>query len=261
MFIMKCQPFKLVTFDITGTLLKYRSSPAVEYSNVLKKYDIEVKLSTLENLINKNWIFMTRTFPNFGLNNGLGWENYWRMYAHNVYSEAFQLENITEHVPLKSIIDELMMIYSTGQTFEVQNGAINLLEYLKKEQVLMGVITNYDPRIKTMIKNLGLFHYFEFILSSYEVRYEKPDVKIFREAESFVNNGLNRNLFLHVGDSYLLDFKGAKNAGWSACLVHANKNIVKQYPSLRGCVFDDFIALKNVLMLCHAKRMYSSQLM
>lgn len=246
---MKYQPFKLITFDITGTLFKYRSSPAVEYSNILKKYGIEVRLSTLEDLINENWKFMTKAHPNFGLNTGIGWDIYWRKYAQNVYSRAFKIENITENLPVESIINDLMVTYSTGETFQLQNGAIELLEYLRNKQVVLGVISNYDPRIVPIIKNLGLSHYFEFILSSYEARSEKPDIKIFRKAELYIDKGLNREQFLHVGDSYFLDFKGAKNAGWSACLVHSNRNIIEQYPCVNGCVFDDFFALKTFLML------------
>lgn len=256
---MNRRAFKLITFDITGTLLKYRSSPAIEYSDALQKYGVEVRLSTLEDLINKNWKFMTNTHPNFGLNTGLGWEKYWRTYAHNVFSRAFHIENITDDVPLESIIDDLMITYSTGETFKVQNGAIELLEYLKTEQITLGVMTNYDPRIRFMLKNLGLSHYFKFILSSYEVKFEKPDVQIFREAELYVNYGLNRKLFLHVGDSYLFDFKGAEDAGWSACLVHTDKSIVEKYPSANGCIFDDFNALKMFLMSCNTEDMYSGQ--
>jgi putative hydrolase of the HAD superfamily len=256
---MNRQAFKLITFDITGTLLKYRSSPAIEYSNVLKKYGVKVKLSTLEDLINKNWTFMTKTHPNFGLNTGLGWEKYWRTYAHNVFNRAFHIESISDNVPLEAIIDDLMIIYSTGETFKVQNGAIELLEYLKKEQITLGVITNYDPRIKYMLKNLGLSHYFKFILSSYEAKFEKPNFQIFREAESYVNYQLNfnRKLFLHIGDSYLFDFKGAEDAGWSACLVHTDKNIIKKYPNVNGYIFDDFNALKMFLISCNAKNICS----
>lgn len=256
---MNCRPFKLITFDITGTLLKYRSSPAVEYLNILKKHDIEVKLSVLDDLINENWKFMTTMHPNFGLKTGLGWENYWRTFAFNVYSKAFQIENITDNIPLQIVIDDLMTTYSTGETFEIQNGAIELLEYLKKEQIPLGIMTNYDPRIKSMIQNLDLSHYFKFILSSYEVKHEKPSIEIFRKAESYVNSGPNRELFLHIGDSYLLDFKGAKNAGWSACLVHTNKNVIEEHPSVNGCVFDDFNALKIFLMSRNPKKMWSGQ--
>lgn len=254
---MISRQFKLITFDITGTLLKYRSSPAVEYLKTLNKYGIEVKLTTLEDLINKNWHFMTKTHPNFGLHTGLEWDNYWRTYARNVFREAFQIENITDNVPLKAIIDDLMKTYSTGETFKVQNGAIALLEYLKKEEVPLGVISNYDPRVRYMIKNLGLSHYFQFILTSYEVGFEKPDIKIFREAESYVTKGINRELFLHVGDSYLLDFKGAKNAGWSGCLVHIDKSITERYPQVGGCVFENFNTLKMFLMSSNTKEMYS----
>lgn len=256
---MNCRPFKLITFDITGTLFKYRSCPAVEYSNVLKKYGIEVKISTLDDLINKNWKFMTKKHPNFGLDTGIGWEKYWRTYAQNVFNKTFEIENITNNVPMNSVIDDLMMTYSTGETFEVQNGAIELLDYLKKEGIPLGVLSNYDPRIKPIIKNLGLSHYFEFILCSYEVKSEKPDSRIFREAESFVDTCSDHELFLHVGDSYLLDFNGAKNAGWSACLIHTDKNIIDQYPCLKGCVFDDFYALKMFLMSCNTKQMCSGQ--
>lgn len=257
---MNFRPFKLITFDITGTLLKYRSSPAVEYSNVLKKYGVEVRLSTLNDLINKNWKFMTKKHPNFGLDTGIGWEKYWRTFAQNVFNKTFEIENVTVNVSMNTIIDDLMATYSTGETFEVQNGAIEVLEYLKKEEIVLGVLSNYDPRIKSMINNLGLSHYFKFILSSYEVKSEKPDSKIFREAELFVNNCSDRKSFLHVGDSYSLDFNGAKNAGWSACLIHTNKNIIEQYPCLKGCVFDNFIDFKIFLMMCNIQQMCSDQL-
>lgn len=250
---MNSKPFKLITFDITGTLLKYRSSPALEYSNVLKKYGIEVRLSTLQDLINKNSTVMTKEHPNFGLNSGLGWENFWRTYAQNVFSKAFQIDNITGNIPQEKIIDDLMSMFSTGETFQIRNGAVELLDYLKKEQISLGVISNYDPRIKHIINNLGLSHYFKFILSSYEVGFEKPNIQIFREAESYLNMNLNRELFLHVGDTYLLDYVGAKNAGWSACLVYTNKNVIQQYQCVIDYIFDDFIALKKFLKTCNLK--------
>ncbi|XP_050423486.1 rhythmically expressed gene 2 protein-like isoform X2 [Adelges cooleyi] len=246
---MNFRSFKLITFDITGTLLKYRSSPTEEYSTVLNKHGIKVNISILEELIKRNMKDMTKLHPNFGLKTGLGWDNYWRKFAQNVISGAIPKEYASNNLKIITIVDDLMNTYSTGETFKLQNGAIDLLKYLKKKQVPLGVISNYDPRIINIINNLGIADYFLFILSSYQVGYAKPDIEIFQKAESFVCNETDRKLFLHVGDSYAFDFVGAKSAGWSACLVHTDKQIItKEHPNIADCIFNDFVEFKQFLM-------------
>ncbi|XP_050521679.1 rhythmically expressed gene 2 protein-like [Daktulosphaira vitifoliae] len=254
---MECRLYKLITFDITGTIFKYRTSPAEEYWTVLLKHGVQVKKPIIKDLINKNMYEMTKKHPNFGLKTGLGWENYWKSFAHNVISDTLCKQNIFIHnKKLTNIIDDLMQTYSTGDTFVLQNGVISLLQYLKSKQIPLGIISNYDPRIKDIIKNHRLENYFSFILSSYEVGFAKPSVEIFQKAESFVKDYSDKKLFLHVGDSYTLDYVAAKNAGWSAFLVHTDKqNITQQNPELDNFIFDDFTALKRFFTstnsVCH----------
>jgi hypothetical protein len=55
---------------------------------------------------------------------------------------------------------------------------------------------------------LGLRHYLDFVVTSRECGFEKPDKKIFREA--ILVSGVGDGTFLHVGDHPINDFEGPK---------------------------------------------------
>ncbi len=78
-----------------------------------------------------------------------------------------------------------------------------------------------------LITDLGLSKYFDFILTSYEVKSSKPDKKIFDQALKRI--GLkNPSACYHVGDSITSDVNGAVKAGWTA--IRINENFDEDFP-------------------------------
>ncbi len=84
----------------------------------------------------------------------------------------------------------------------------------------MGVISN-GLTIKQWEKliRLGLYHFFDDVVTSQEAESEKPDPKIFQLALDRL--GCQANKSVMVGNKFSEDILGAINAGMSAILVNS----------------------------------------
>lgn len=85
----------------------------------------------------------------------------------------------------------------------------------------MGVISNFDHRLDVLLRNMKVNHFFDFVLNSYDAGCEKPDKEIFERAiKEAEMEDLNPNECLHIGDTPITDYIGARAAGWHGALIH-----------------------------------------
>ncbi len=75
----------------------------------------------------------------------------------------------------------------------------------------MAVVSNSDGTAEAGIKALGLRDFFEVVIDSAVVGYEKPDPRIFRRALETI--GVEPSRAIYVGDLYSVDVLGARTAG------------------------------------------------
>ena len=136
--------------------------------------------------------------------------------------------------------------------------ATETLEALSKSpRRCLGIVSNSDLRVgktfqfaqqcpyikyslDSVLRSLGLRHYFHFVQLSYSLDLEKPDPRVFHAAmakakESLGNVTLLASECLHVGDDYEKDVIGARAAGWNALLVdhtghHPNTDLTSLRP-------------------------------
>lgn len=119
----------------------------------------------------------------------------------------------------------------------------------------MGVISNYDQRLSILLRNMKLDQYLDFAINSYDAGCEKPHEGIFKEAmrQSELPD-LRPDQCLHIGESPVDDYMGARAAGWSAALVHEKhpENLLVKYGSdmikdqhVFGSLFDFSKRLSN----------------
>ena len=92
-----------------------------------------------------------------------------------------------------------------------------ILETLKKRGVVLGVISNWDSRLISTLENIGLAHYFDFILPSAMIGSAKPDKKIFEEA--LKRSGVAPHEACHIGDEIRTDVEGAQRVGIHSILL------------------------------------------
>ena len=75
------------------------------------------------------------------------------------------------------------------------------------------VISNWDDRLRPLLKSLELAHWFEVIHVSAEIGAHKPDARIFQTAAESLGTPPAR--ILHVGDGEREDHQGALVAGFN----------------------------------------------
>ncbi|KAF5306445.1 hypothetical protein FQR65_LT07357 [Abscondita terminalis] len=219
---MNIRHLKLVTFDVTNTLLTFRIAPGQYYANVGAQYGITCDGESISQNFKTHFKYMTKEHPNFGLKSGLGWENWWR----EVISKTFKDSNpLIKKEQLDALSYKLIDDFKTSSCWIHCRGALDLLSYLKHKGIVLGVVSNFDPRLDITLRSAKIRHYFKFILSSYEFGVEKPNPEIFHEAMKLCEiKQLKCEECLHVGDSVALDFVGAKNAGWNGVIVNSKKD-------------------------------------
>lgn len=162
-----------------------------------------------------------------------------------------------EEVPTE-LAPKLIHRFMSNEGYELQPGASEVLKHLREspqknfDRVVVGVITNSDPRVPEVLSSLGLrvssLRYgaqaaiqaepnaipswdIDFSVMSYDVGGEKPDSRIFDAALEMLEPALRSRgdatasvdlkgwEKVCVGDEYDKDVVGSQKAGWYSILI------------------------------------------
>lgn len=85
-------------------------------------------------------------------------------------------------------------------------------------------VSNFDERLHPLLKNLGVYDCFDFVLTSRECGSEKPDPYMFREALTRAGAQEASGVGVHVGDRFSKDVLGARGAGWAPVLITGRRD-------------------------------------
>jgi putative hydrolase of the HAD superfamily len=89
------------------------------------------------------------------------------------------------------------------------------------------ILSNHTPELSEIVKKLGIDSYFDEIISSANVGYDKPNPKIFEQVYKHKDP---ENRFIMIGDNPVADVQGALDFGFDAILVRKeNKNNYQYY--------------------------------
>lgn len=211
---MSCR-FKLVTFDVTGTLLRFRRTAGEQYVETGKKFGHVLNADEVQNSFIKQYKFYNKKYPNFG-SGTIGWENWWRSVVSKVFTESYRGKLSDKDIDV--FFKDLIKSYSNRTGWKLADGATELLDMLRSRNITLGVISNFDARLHDLLKEMNLYNYFKFVITSYESGLVKPDSAIFKLAESLASTK-SSDLKIHIGDNFDLDYKAALDAGWNSILV------------------------------------------
>lgn len=212
---------KLITFDATNTILKFYISPWKIYAKVAEDHGYRVHEEEIKKHFISTYKVLAKKHPNFGKESIL-WQNWWREVVQGTFKDT-----IKDTYHLKCITNDLIEDYKSPKCWSPAEGASDLLEYLKSRYSNLGVVSNFDPRLHEILQKLNLSSYFNFVLTSYELGYSKPDNKIFEAAIKHSQLEVLSSECLHIGDDYENDYMGAKKAGWHAILITDSTSDIK----------------------------------
>lgn len=233
---------RLITFDVTGTLLMTKLE---QYIEVGSRHGLSVDPRKLARSFKSSFHKLSVEHPVFGKHTGIGWENWWRKMVYNVFKDQ---HNYVANSTLDKVANNLISCYGTSMCWHKYPDTIELLEYLREQDIILGVISNFDERLEGVLEDTGIRVYFSFVLTSYDFGVEKPDTSIFDEALRLTRKRHCVNVTpreaLHIGDSFSKDYVGAKNAKWNAILIKRDDYDANDERLPEGDVFKNLYDLR-----------------
>ena len=106
---------------------------------------------------------------------------------------------------------------------------IPALRLLKKDGFKIGVLSNLNSDMGSLVKELGLGPYLDLYVTSRDVGVEKPHARIFLEA--LKRAGVSPSEAVHVGDQYHSDIQGARAVGINPVFLDRDN----RYPEVTDC--------------------------
>jgi len=162
---------------------------------------------------------MDTNHSNFGHKTGMSSVEWWTQVVKQTIRLAnFTTDEISDN-KLDLIAKHLYRLYSTSNCWAIDPDSHHVLSELKKRDtnLKIGVISNNDERLEQILREIGLRHYFDFVLSSRSVGFCKPSKEIFELALNGAKL-VDPSLALHIGDDFDLDYLSSKSFGWNALL-------------------------------------------
>ncbi|KAL2519390.1 Haloacid dehalogenase-like hydrolase (HAD) superfamily protein [Abeliophyllum distichum] len=107
--------------------------------------------------------------------------------------------------------DDVYKYYANGDAWHLPDGAYETMSLLKDSGVKLAVVSNFDTRLRKLLKDLNVLDLFDAVIISSEIGYEKPDENIFRAALDQIS--VDASKAVHVGDDTKADKAGANAVG------------------------------------------------
>jgi putative hydrolase of the HAD superfamily len=211
---------KAVTFDAAGTLLEPWPSVGAVYARVAEECGIgPVSPEELNRQFARAW-------------KGKREFDYSRKAWRRIVSKTF-----AGLAPVKpAFFDHVYDEFAHSRCWRVFDDVGPALERCRTQGMKLGVISNWDERLRPLLEQMGLAPYFDVVLVSMEVGHHKPERQIFERAVESLQVSPER--ILHVGDSVAEDLEGAAAAGWQAVLLDRSGANLTAMASLDGLLSD-----------------------
>jgi putative hydrolase of the HAD superfamily len=196
-----------VTFDVGGTLIQPWPSVGEVYAKIAARHGMKVSAQELQQRFKAAW----RVQKNFA---------YTREAWASLVDETFG--ELCGGPPGENFFAELYDFFAQPEAWRIFDDVLPTLEQLAVEKIRLGIISNWDERLGILLRRLDLEKYFEVIVISCDAGFAKPSPKIFAQAAEKFH--LPPPAILHIGDSFELDVRGARAAGFHGLQIRRGEN-------------------------------------
>jgi putative hydrolase of the HAD superfamily len=124
---------------------------------------------------------------------------------------------------LDSAHERLVEVFEDPMTYNVFEEVPEFLRQLAQMDLQVGILSNWSERLPLLCNKLGLSEHVQFVITSADIRAEKPDRSAFERA--LFRAGVPAVEALHIGDHPSRDVQGALNAGLRVAMIARNDQI------------------------------------
>ncbi|NJK90360.1 MAG: HAD-IA family hydrolase [Blastochloris sp.] len=203
---------QVIFFDVGGTLIRLAQPVGYYYAEMAWHYGLRADALILQEGFKRAWKSLEPRDPVAGnrIKDDKGW---WR----SLVLEAWSQHPRPEAFPFNDYFEELYGYFARPGIWKIFPEVEGCLSELRQRGYRLGVLSNWDRRLRSILSGLELMDYFEDCVISSEVGVEKPHLGIFQIAmERFK---IEASQAILVGDEPRFDEEGARSAGWGIRLV------------------------------------------
>jgi len=211
---------KVIFLDAVGTLFDVKGSVGEVYSQIAQEFGVKVSAETLNRTFIQSFkaapppIFLdaeTQDIPQREF-------DWWRTIALNTFESAGVIKQFSD---FSAFFSELYIHFGTAQPWFVYPDVLAALVNWRRLGIELGVLSNFDSRIYSVLQSLGLRDFFKSVTISTQAHAAKPDPQIF--AVALKKHNCSAEAAWHIGDSITEDYYGAKAAGLRGIWIDRGK--------------------------------------
>ncbi len=201
---------KVIFLDAVGTLFGVQGSVGEVYAAMAQNFHVEAEPNALNKAFFKHFqqatpMAFADTDPIDIPGKEYAW---WHAIAQATFAEVGALEKFAD---FEAFFADLYAYFAAADPWVVYPDSYHSLERWKSMGIDLGIISNFDSRLYTVLDALALADFFTSVTLSTEVGAAKPDPLIF--ATALQKHQCPAGEAWHVGDSHSDDYEGAKAVG------------------------------------------------
>jgi len=211
---MQTKKVKVVFFDAGGTLFRPYPSVGEVYAQTASRHGVHVAADRVEQEFHKAW-HQRNGLTALGQSSEKIERDWWYTLVRDVFG------NLAAFPDFDAFFKELYDLFARAECWRLFDDSVPVLKRLKASGYRLGIISNWDHRLFSIVEQLGLSGYFENVTASSAVGTAKPGKRIFEAALAAMRADAKESV--HIGDSLEDDYHGASRAGLKAVLLNRHR--------------------------------------
>lgn len=215
---------KAIFFDASETLIHLPGGVAFHYASVARQHGVLLQEKEIAAAFRTVW----KSRPARSVSAGPRPDDdksWWQELVAEVFTHC---GIVLSPASLAELFESLYAHFAQPGVWALYPDVRPALELLHG-QFALGVISNFDARLHTILAQLGIAPYFDAILVSSENGADKPHPQIYRRALARLHVAPPEAL--HVGDDPIHDWQGSSSAGLHSFPLQRPENSLLDLPA------------------------------
>jgi len=200
--------YDVILFDAAETLFTTRGSVGEIYGDIARNYGSHASAGEIQTA------FLNQ-FRHSGPLRTESEKQWWREVVHGVFTEVGMVANFDR------FFEEVYEQFRDNRGWKLFPETLPVLNELRQRGYRLGVVSNFDSRIYSVLESLEILRFFDSITISSEAGFAKPEPGIFHEA--IRSAGVPSSRILYIGDSLSNDVLAGEAAGIHSILIDRNQ--------------------------------------